>query len=184
MKVADLAIVEITDPGGEAIASIELGAEQVRDSIFQILAANVLCSMATVTGDHEAHINTAYFCYSADLALYFLSHPNSDHGRNLTGNSSMAITIFSSSQTWAEPDAGLQLFGHCAPATGAQATMAEALYSQRFPAYVDWQQGLGEDEAANAYRFYRFVARRVKILDERNLGDAVFVSAVVKGERR
>lgn len=45
---------------------------RVRSSVFRILEENVLCSIATVTAATRAHINTAYFCYSDDLELYFL----------------------------------------------------------------------------------------------------------------
>src|SRR5512146_2401109 len=83
-------------------AQIEGGVpeEQVRRAVFEILQCNVLCAMATVTPAGRAHINTAYFCYSEELELCFLSHPRSVHCRNLVTNPAMGVAIFSSEQQW------------------------------------------------------------------------------------
>jgi uncharacterized protein YhbP (UPF0306 family) len=139
---------------------------------------NPLCSLSTVTPDARAHINTVYFCYSEELELYFLSHPRSMHCRNVAANSSMAMAVFSSKQQWLGPDRGVQLFGTAIQAENTEASKAEELYAKRFSAYRNWRSaGLGKLESE--YRFYRFVALRLKVLDEVSLGDAVFVSAAV-----
>jgi uncharacterized protein YhbP (UPF0306 family) len=152
--------------------------EQVRRAVLDILEANPLCSMSTVTPDDRAHINTAYFCYSGELEFYFLSHPRSTHCQNVAANSSMAMAIFSSKQEWLGPDRGVQLFGTAIQAESTEASKAEELYAKRFSAYRNWKStGLGELESE--YRFYRFVALRLKVLDDVSLGDAVFVSATV-----
>src|SRR6266508_3119196 len=98
--------------------------QRIRSSIMQVLKANTLCSMATVTPNHHAHINPAYFCCSQDLEIFFLSDPTSLHCRNLESNPSMAMTIFDSSQNWGGSDRGIQLFGTCRQATGRQALQA------------------------------------------------------------
>lgn len=179
MKRARLAITAMMDPSGLPMQREGLSGEQVQTSLFRILKANVLCSMATVTPDNQAHINTAYFCYSDALELYFLSHPHALHCRNLDTNASMAMTIFSSSQQWGGPDQGVQLFGRCAPVRGAQVTQAEHLYGQRFPAYATWKQRLGRKNVGRGYRLYRFLVERVKVFDEKHLGEALFVEARV-----
>jgi uncharacterized protein YhbP (UPF0306 family) len=158
--------------------------ERVHRSVFSILRGNVLCSIATVTEENKAHINTAYFCYSDDLELYFLSDPGSLHCRNLSTNSSMAVTVFRSSQRWGGPDEGLQLFGTCTQARGPQATKAQRLYRERFPAYAEWVAGLRDERVGRDYRFFRFLTDRLKVLDEKKFGDAVFVTAAVKRDRR
>ena len=56
---------------------------------------------------------------------------------------------------------------------------AEQLYAQRFPAYSAWRQDLIEGDLALAYRFYEFLPQKIKILDEKQFGDAVFVCADV-----
>jgi hypothetical protein len=60
--------------------------------------------MATVNKDGRAHINTAYFAYSNEPELFFCSYPDSIHSKNLFKNSSMAMTVFESAQTWGKPD--------------------------------------------------------------------------------
>lgn len=151
---------------------------QVKKSIFRILQSNVLCSMSTVTRGNRAHINIAYFCYSPDLELYFLSYPTSLHCRNLRANSSMAISVFSSSQKWGNPDRGLQLFGTCREARGLVAKEAERLYLRRFSGYKSLAPEL------RGCRFYRFLPGEVKVLDEREFGGGVFVLAAMRGGRR
>lgn len=152
-------------------------AARVERSVARVLDNTVLCAWATVTEGGHAHINTAYFAWSAALELYFLSHPRSLHCRNIVANPSMAVAVFASSQNWTEPGRGLQLFGTCHEVTGAHAAEAEREYAQRFEAYVGWSAQLKADDPGRDYRLYRFVPHRVKILDESEFGDAVFVLA-------
>ncbi len=73
----------------------------------------------------------------------------------------------------------LQLFGTCRLATGPRASEAERLYGARFPRFAAWRSRLSPGEVAIDYRFYRFATRRLKLLDEEMLGDALLVHAVV-----
>lgn len=169
--------------GQETVSRILLE-EPVRRSLFRILRENVLCSMATVATGNRAHINTAYFCYSRALELFFLSDPGSLHCRNLAEHPSMAMTIFRSAQAWGNPDRGVQLFGTCREAKGPHARNAERLYGERFPPYMKTSAGRNPEdrrqgEQLRSYRFYRFVPTRVKILDERVFGGGVFAVASV-----
>ncbi|HEX9340806.1 MAG TPA: pyridoxamine 5'-phosphate oxidase family protein [Thermoplasmata archaeon] len=152
----------------------------VQQSIRRIVGENVLCSMSTIRPRNGAHINTAYFCYSPAMEIFFLSDASSTHCRNLDRNPSMAVAVFRSTQVWGRPDRGLQLFGTCHQAVGPLARRAERLYGQRFPRYarnVAMTSGASKRGAdqLRSYRFYRFVPRTVKILDERVFGGAVFV---------
>lgn len=61
----------------------------------------------------RAHVNTACFCYSDDLELYFLSHSHSLHCRNLKARPTMALAVFEPAQRWGERDRGLHLVGAC-----------------------------------------------------------------------
>ncbi|MGH2349799.1 MAG: hypothetical protein ACRDFT_10105, partial [bacterium] len=157
MSAATLVVERVVDPGGGPLRT-RFAQVRLRRSVDRILKTNVLCAMASVRGP-QAHINTAYFCYSADLELFFLSDPRSTHARNVGVNPSMAMAVFSSNQAWGQPDAGLQFFGRCAEAKGRFAVRAQRLYARRFRAY--------EASELDAYRFYRFVPQRVKIFDER-----------------
>ena len=158
--------------------------ERIRRSISRILRENVLCSMSTVGPGNRAHINTAYFCYTPELVLYFLSDPGSRHGRNLERNPSLAMAIFKSAQGWGGQDRGLQLFGTCRRTRGRGARDAERFYAPRFSPYAKWMRGMSPAERQQAallrsYAFYRFLPSRIKILDEREFGGAIFVTARV-----
>ena len=179
MREAKLVIVAMTDPAGMPITDERPSPRAVRASLFRMLRNNVLCSMATVTPEHRAHVNTAYFSYSDELELYFLSHPASRHCQNLEVNPSMAMTVFSSSQRWGGPDRGLQLFGTCKRASGATAIKAADSYTRRFAAFADWQESLSENDPGKSYAFYRFVVARVNVFDEQAWGKPVFVLASI-----
>ena len=167
------------DAGGGRL-SRSPAAARVRRGVFRILGQIRLCTIATVSRSRRAHANTAYFAFSTDLELCFLSHPGSTHCRNLEGNRSVALTVFSSEQDWGGNDRGLQLFGSGFLAKGAHARRAERLYARRFRAYARWKRELERDDTANDYRFYRVRVDRLKLFDERAFGGAVFVSARVQ----
>ena len=157
---------------------------RVQKSLSRILRENVLCSISTISARSRAHINTAYFSCSPDLEVYFLSDTGSIHCRNLERNASMAMTIFRSAQAWGRPNRGVQLFGTGRLADGADAERAERLYGSRFPAYLRYTRSpKAKDRKMGAqlrsYRFYRFVPRTVKILDEREFGGGVFIVVTV-----
>jgi len=150
--------------------------KQVRRSLFRILRNNVLCSMATVTPEARAHINTAYFAYTKELEIVFVSYPDSHHARNLQGRSSMALTIFNSKQTWGRPDTGVQLFGTCRPAEKCLLGKLASVYSLRYPRFAKWKRQFEKEEGEFPLRFYRFVPRRATILDEREFGGGLFIT--------
>src|SRR5512143_6487 len=75
--------IRFRDAAGEIVLARGLDERTVRRSVYRTLEDNVLCSIATVTSPRRAHINTAHFCYSGNLVLYFLSHPNARHCLNL-----------------------------------------------------------------------------------------------------
>ena len=180
VSTAKLSSIRTCDVTGRPLFVKDPSEEQLRNSVFRILRENVLCSIATVTQNSQAHINTAYFCYSDELEVYFLSHPGSLHCRNLATNPSAAIAIFSSSQIWTNPGRGLQLFGLCSETRGEDWVKGEELYSKRFPAFVDWKAALSKTDLAQEYRLFRFVARSLKLHDEATFGEGVFALADVK----
>jgi uncharacterized protein YhbP (UPF0306 family) len=181
---AKLAVTGASDAAGVPVPLDARTAAKVRASVLGILAENVLGAFATVTPSRRAHVHTAYFCVSSDLALYFLSSPASAHSRNLARNPSAAAAVFASRQTWGGPDRGLQLFGVCGPATGARAAEAARLYGHRFPSYARWSARLEPRDAASGHRFYRFETRSLQVLDEGALGDGVLVRATVTASAR
>ncbi len=169
------------DIEGRKLTGRTVSEKRVQKSILRLLRKNELCSMATVRGLNRAHISHVYFCYSENLELYFLSYRHSTHARNLKTNSSMAVTIFDSSQKWGRPNRGMHLYGICREAKGNQAMKAEQLYGARFRPYQKWMESLRKNDKRRAeqLQFYRFVPGQIKILDENEFGDT-FVTAAVK----
>jgi uncharacterized protein YhbP (UPF0306 family) len=181
MKRVVLTIAGAVDASGSGIEVQRISEERARRTLFRILRSNVLCSMATVTPEGRAHINTAYFSFTRDLVLYFLSHPSSIHSRNLAMNPFIAITVFCSRQIWSGPDQGLQLFGLCHQAKHAHAKRAVTSYGERFRQYAKWKSKLAPDDSAREYQWYEFVPNYIKVFDEKAFG-AVFICVEV--ERR
>lgn len=154
-------------------------AARVQQAVGRILESTPLCAWSTVVADGRAHVNIGYFAYSGDLHLYLLSHPASLHCRNLRVNPSMAVAVFESAQSWTGPDRGLQLFGTCAPVADAERPEAERIYAARYPAFAQWKRNLPAGDRTLEYRLYRFVPDRLKILDEAEFGEALFIVADV-----
>ncbi|RJF95546.1 pyridoxamine 5'-phosphate oxidase family protein [Noviherbaspirillum saxi] len=167
--------IHAVDATGANLDGNEFSEEQVRQSALRILDSSPLCSIATVTAQGRAHINTAYFSYSEKLELYFWSHPQSLHCRSLSNNASMAVTVFSTQQPWGSPGQGVQLFGTCEATSESAAGEAERSYRMRFEGYENWKATLKDDDLA---RQYRFDVAAIRILDEKNWGD-VWVRASV-----
>ena len=108
------------------------------------------------------------FAVSPELDLFFLSDPRSRHASNLGRRPSAAIAVFSSEQSWGGQDRGAQLFGRCARVPPGGKERARRIYAARFPE-------LAMNPSVRQLAFYRFVTRRVTVLDEREFGDAVLV---------
>jgi uncharacterized protein YhbP (UPF0306 family) len=141
-----------------------------------LLDASTLCAIATVDGRGRAHINTAYFAWSRELDLVWLSEPHARHSKNLSASDSAAVAVFDSTQTWGHPDRGIQLFGRAQVVEGIAAEAARSVYAMRFPRF--------ESAGLDAYRLYRFRADRLKLFDEKVLGGGTFVTARLDRERQ
>jgi uncharacterized protein YhbP (UPF0306 family) len=152
-------------------------------SVTRILSANNLCSMATRSEAGLVDINTAFFSVGADLTLYFLSNPRAGHCRNLLCIPQMAATVFDSHQRWGDAHAGLQLFGLGAAVLPEHLEQARASYAARFAGYFDLviraAEASGAPTGAAMLRLYSFAPTRVKLLDELEFGDEVYISAEV-----
>jgi uncharacterized protein YhbP (UPF0306 family) len=141
-----------------------------------LLDSSTLCAIATVGSGGRAHINMAYFASSPEFDLVWLSDPRAIHSRNIRANGTVAVGVYDSNQTWGSPDRGIQLFGTARELHGAYADDAESLYAERFTDFRRTDFG--------AYRFYLFRPRRLKVFDERELGEGTFVSARIGRERQ
>jgi uncharacterized protein YhbP (UPF0306 family) len=151
---------------GRRVAAARMGALAA-----ELLDASPLCAIATVSSSSHAHVNTAYFAWSADFHLVWMSEPHARHSRNLDRNNTVAIAVFDSRQTWGEPDRGIQLFGSAVEAEGRGVERAQAVYAERFSRVHEFD--------LSAYNLYVFRARRLKLFAEHALGTGVFVTAKV-----
>jgi uncharacterized protein YhbP (UPF0306 family) len=149
-----------------------VSASKIGAAAQRLLDASTLCAIATVSPRGRAHINTAYFAWTPDFRLVWLSEPRARHSRNLSANPSVAVAVYDSNQSWGKPDRGIQIFG----LAGDAAPEVEEVYASRFPDYRSSEFPL--------YRLYQLVPRRVKLFDERELGAATFVTARVAADGR
>jgi uncharacterized protein YhbP (UPF0306 family) len=147
---------------------------RIRSLARRLLDASHLCAIATVTDRGQAYVNTAYFAWSRELRIVWLSDPDATHSRNLAKNPSVAIAVYDSTQSWDKPDRGIQLFGAARPETGRAATALEETYASRFPDY--------RESDLSAFRLYEFRPRRMKLFDESELGGGTFVTARVAAD--
>jgi uncharacterized protein YhbP (UPF0306 family) len=140
----------------------------------RLLDESKLCAVATVTPDGRAHVNTAYFAWSPEFEIVWLSAPDARHSRNVRANGSAAVAVFRSTQRWGGSDRGIQLFGRARELRGRASLEAERVYAKRFRAY---------EGDLPAFRFYRLPTRRMKLIDERALGGGTFVTVSVQRGR-
>ena len=145
---------------------------RLRSIARNLLDASTLCAIATVAPGGRAYVNTAYFAWSETFDVVWLSHPDARHSRNIDANRSAAVAVFDSTQTWGNPDRGIQLFGSARPAVRRARRMAEAVYADRFPDY--------SRNELSAYGLYVLRPRQLKLFDERALGAGLFVTARVE----
>jgi uncharacterized protein YhbP (UPF0306 family) len=153
----------------------------VRRSLLEILQQNDLCAVATVSPGRQAHVNTVYFAFGKDLALYFYSYPTSRHAQNLRRIGSTAVAVYDSRQSWGGSDKGLQLFGFARQATGKRATDAARIYGGRFPAFRTWVRSMEASEESFELVPYHFTPTELTVFDERRLGSGVFVHVRLPG---
>jgi len=172
-----LAGLRTVGSGGSPLPSAQIGLSErlVLRSLFQILEKTSLCSLATVNPDGGSQICHVYFAYSPTLELYFLSDPESRHCTNLRTNSSMAVSVFDSTQRWGGKDRGIALYGMCRATKKGDVERAEQTYARRFQAYTKWWATLKSDDEARGLRSFRFRPEKVKVFDETKLGAGVFV---------
>jgi len=137
----------------------------------ELLDASQLCAIATVSRTGAPHVNTAYFAWSDQLELVWISAPEAAHSRNIRADGRVAVAVHDSTQTWGNPDRGIQLFGVARELDGRPARRAAELYNDRFPEY--------DEREFAALRTYLFRPRRVKLFHEQALGSGTFVTARV-----
>ncbi len=152
-----------------------VGEARLRTLAASLLDSSTLCSIATVRSG-GAYVNTAYFAWTPQFRLFWLSDPAATHSQNIRRNPSVAIAVFDSHQSWGKPDRGIQLFGAAFEIGSPPAPVASGAYAARFTHY--------RTSDLTAYRFYEFRPRRLKVFDEPALGAGTFVTARVGPGRK
>src|ERR671935_1617397 len=74
-----------------------------------LLEVSTLCAIATVTSGGQAHVNTAYFAWSDEFQLVWLSEPHAQHSRNVRANRRASVAVYDSAQRWGGGRPGLPL---------------------------------------------------------------------------
>ena len=165
-----------------AIPSSDYTESQVTSSIMEILRKTKLFSMATVMeteqGPHS-HISTAFYSYTSDFDFYILTGPQTQHGRNLAINDSIALAVFDSHQIWDGPKQGLQLFGTAKLANDAQLREGLELYLQQYPGLRRWVQTPEEIVKIDS-RLYRIEISHIKVFDEPTFGTEVWIDVNIE----
>jgi hypothetical protein len=163
--------------------------DRIRRSVFRILRENVLCSISTVAPGNRAHINTAYFCYTPHLLVYFLSDPgppalSEPPAKPVSRDDDFQVrTGVGRSRSRGPAVRDMRANTRPYRAGGGTVLRREVRTVQKMDG---GHEPCGRAQAAllRSYAFYRFLPSRVKILDEREFGGAVFVTAaVMRGPR-
>lgn len=154
--------------------------QKVENAILDIVESNRLSSLATVTPDSKAHIATAFYVYDGELRFYILTPPETDHGRNLADNDSIALAIYDSHQQWTDNKQGLQIFG-TAELVEEEDEVEEALelYTERFPAVEQFASSPQEARGLES-SFYRITPERIKLFDEPNFETETWINVKVE----
>lgn len=167
----------------------EVESARVERSISAILASTRLCSIATVLyDDHEqppmAWINNAYFAWSKDFSLFYLSELTTVHAKNVAANGTAAVAVADSQQTGEAGKRGLQLFGTCRLVV-EKADVERALksYGGRFGDFGAAFPDVASLESSGMNsRFFEVVIDSIKVFDEATFGSEVWVTATVERE--
>lgn len=150
--------------------------EDLKKVTIEILETTKLLSMATIK-ENTSWINTAYFAYADNLNLYILTPPESQHGKNLELNSSVAVTIFDSHQDPAANKRGLQIFGTAKKASGKELLEGIVAYGKRFASFAASIKNADDYiKAARRSKVYVIQVKTIKIFDETTFGEEKWVT--------
>ena len=156
----------------------DVAAEQVTESLEQVLDSSSVMTLATVAPASAAGvwINCAFFAYDEKFDLYFLSSPEAVHSSNLEKTQGAAASVYDAGDLGRGQKRSVQLFGEAAALDEGEVTDGLRQYSARFPA-VGEAIGTAEDLRAGGSWLYRFRTTALKLFDEPRFGHNRRVSA-------
>ncbi len=134
-----------------------------RDRALDYLRRHSVMSLAThgAGGPWAA----AVFYASDGFDLYFVSSPDSRHGRNLAAHAAVAATVHEDYQDWRDIK-GIQLEGSVRQLAPAEEASARKLYGAKFPLAADAGAAPAAIAAAFAkVRWYKLTAARAYFID-------------------
>ncbi len=130
------------------------------EAVRALLTETRALTLATLDPDGAPRATPLFFAFQPDLALLFLSDPDSAHMRNLARDPRAAVGLYPEVADWQEIR-GLQMKGVVALVPQAERKAAMAVYQARFP----FLEALAE--AVEAAGLYRFIPRWVRLIDNR-----------------
>lgn len=83
---------------------------KIKEEIYNYLQTQQLMALATF-GEEYPWPAIVYFIADEDLNLYFISHPDDQHSKNIEHNNHVAVAIFNSNQPNFDDKIGVQYFG-------------------------------------------------------------------------
>ncbi len=135
----------------------------VRDTVLEYLAAHTVMTLATTGADGVWA--AAVFYVNEGFACYFLSSPQSRHGRHLVDDPRVAATVQGQDDDW-RTIRGVQMEGAVTRLAGADKDRAFALYGGKFPQVGDVARRPIEIAAAlGRVSWYRLSPDRVYFVD-------------------
>lgn len=123
--------------------------------------------MSCSTSGDFPWIFTAYYAVDKDLNLYFLTSPETIHGKQLMNNPKVAVAIADSPQDPASKKAGLQMSGICVQLVD-EAEIRTGLELWRTVLQVESQDYTFEGMKAGKIhgRMYKVVPKKLKFFNE------------------
>jgi len=153
-----------------------VGDEPINKSLNEILSSNILLSMASIKDGKESWIHTAYYAYSPNLRLYYLSAPSAQHSKNIEQSQSVAVSIFDTHQNPTDKKSGLQLFGVCRRAVSEEVAEGLRLYTERFSWLANYiKESRDFDKGILESKLYVITPRTIKLFDEAVFGEEKWV---------
>jgi len=162
-------------------SDIDVG--RLRDSAQHILERTTLCSIATVCANGTPYANTCFFSVSNGLSLIVLTPPSTVHAKNIARQSSVAITVFDSTQVSGAELQGLQLFGTARQANDDETPECLRVYARRFPSILTAAPDTATFFRVFQSRFFIVTIDTVKIFDEPTFGKETWIIASIMRDK-
>ena len=110
-----------------------IAAARMAAAARQLLAASTLCAIATVTPSGRAYLDTAYFAWTRDYDIVWLSAPRAQHRRRSKRTTQSRLPSMSRARRGANPTEESSCLAQHTEARGEEAEHGETIYAQRFP---------------------------------------------------